>query len=146
MRIATTVAGVVMVLAMAAPAMSGGESWKRDDDRGKQHVRYGNDSGDHRDGDRWRRDDDRREHKEGNRWRRDGDHRWSDGRRGDDDRRGGHDWWRDGKDGDRDRRYGDRDHPGRHLGHRKHDKDKWDHKDKDKWHGKDKDKDKDKHE
>lgn len=45
--------------------------------------------------------------------------------RADDDGRRGDDWWRNDNDGDGGRRYGERDHPGRHLGHRKHDKDKW---------------------
>jgi hypothetical protein len=120
-----------MVLAMAAPAMAGERSWKSEH-RGKDtgHGRYVS--------------NERRDYDKGDRRHGDRDHRWSDWRRGDDDRHRGHDWRRDGRDGDWGRRYGDRDHPGRHLGHREHDNDKHDtdkHKnkrdkdkhDKDKW-------------
>jgi hypothetical protein len=134
MRIAT-VASVVMVLAMAAPAMAGDGSSKTDR-RGQEpsHVRSAGD------GTSDRRNDDR--------WGRDGSNRWNDWRRGDDDRRrGDHDWRhgddrrRDVRDGDG-RGGGDRHDRGRHLGHRKHDKDKKDNKDdrrhdrdeRDRWH------------
>ena len=119
MRI-TTVASVVLVLAMAAPAIAGDGSWTTGRRAtGTGHVRYAGD--------------------------RDGSNRWNDGRRGDDYKESrGDDERRDVRDGDR-RGEGDRDDRhdrGRHLGQLKHDKDKRDnrHDDRDErgaWHKKD---------